>query len=161
MTIGLVGGYAFLLKADWVAVVIEPTCTEKSFTTYTCSRCGASYRANETDALGHNKFHPNGTMPRAMMVTVLYHMVGSPAVDDPATFSDVPTAQWYSDAISWTQSNGIVGGVGHNLFAPETPVTREALATILWRSQGFPATSTDLSGTITATLTAQCSGRLP
>ena len=96
--------------------------------------------------VGHNKFDPSGTMTRAMMVTVLYRMVGSPAVDGSSTFSDVPTGQWYSEAISWAQSNGIVGGIGHNLFAPEAPVTREDLATILWRSQGSPATSADLSG---------------
>ena len=95
--------------------------------------------------VGHHKFDPDGTMTRAMMVTVLYRMVGSPAVDGPSTFSDVPTGQWYSDAISWAQSCGIVGGIGHNRFAPDAPVTREDLATILWRTVGTPETGTDLS----------------
>ena len=88
--------------------------------------------------VGGGRFEPNATMNRAMVVTVLYRMNGSPKVSEASTFSDVPTGQWYSDAIAWAQDGGIVGGVGNNRFAPEEKITREQIATILWRSEGMP-----------------------
>ena len=95
--------------------------------------------------VGGSKFDPYGTMTRAMVVTVLYRMNGAPTVSEAATFSDIPTGQWYSDAIAWAQDCGVVGGVGNNRFAPEETVTREQIATILWRSEGKPAGSGELA----------------
>ena len=94
---------------------------------------------------GKGRFAPYDTMTRAMMVTVLYRAVGEPPIAEPSTFSDVPTGQWYSDAIAWAQDYNIVGGVGHNRFAPDDPVTREQIAAILWRYMGAP-TSTESLG---------------
>ena len=78
-------------------------------------------------------FAPKDTLTRAMLVTVLYRMAGSPAVDAPSGFTDVADGQWYSDAIAWAAANGIVNGVGGNKFAPSEPVTREQLAAIFFR----------------------------
>ena len=93
---------------------------------------------------GIGKFEPNGTMTRAMMVTVLYRMAGNPAVSGPSSFTDVPENEWYSDAIAWAQDNGIVLGVLADKFAPNDYVTREQIATILWRYEGKPEATADL-----------------
>lgn len=92
------------------------------------------------------EFDPNGSMTRAMVVTVLYRMNGSPGVNKPASFSDVPAGQWYSDAVAWAQNNEIVSGVGDNQFAPNDTITREQIATILWRSEGKPTSAGNISG---------------
>ena len=92
-------------------------------------------------------FAPKDTLTRAMLVTVLYRMAGSPAVDAPSGFTDVADGQWYSDAIAWAAANGIVNGVGGNKFAPSEPVTREQLAAIFFRYAKAKAPEADvLSG---------------
>ena len=92
-------------------------------------------------------FAPKDTLTRAMLVTVLYRMAGSPAVDAPSGFTDVADGQWYSDAIAWAAANGIVNGVGGNKFAPSEPVTREQLAAIFFRYAKAEAPEADvLSG---------------
>ena len=95
--------------------------------------------------VGNSQFDPNGNMTRAMMVTVLYRMAGSPAVSGPSSFTDVPEDTWYSDAVAWAQDNGIVLGVLANKFAPNAYVTREQIATILWRYENQPKAEADLS----------------
>ena len=92
-------------------------------------------------------FAPKDTLTRAMLVTVLYRMAGSPTVDAPSGFTDVADGQWYSDAIAWAAANGIVNGVGGNKFAPSEPVTREQLAAIFFRYAKAEAPEVDvLSG---------------
>ena len=92
-------------------------------------------------------FAPKDTLTRAMLVTVLYRMAGSPTVDAPSGFTDVADGQWYSDAIAWAAANGIVNGVGGNKFAPSEPVTREQLAAIFFRYAKAEAPEADvLSG---------------
>lgn len=54
-------------------------------------------------------------------------------------FTDVVKDAWYSDAITWAAANGIVGGYGNGLFGPNDNITREQLATILWRYSKSPA----------------------
>ncbi|MDY5341393.1 S-layer homology domain-containing protein [Faecousia sp.] len=89
-------------------------------------------------------FAPKDTLTRAMLVTVLYRMAGSPAVDAPSGFTDVADGQWYSDAIAWAAANGIVNGVGGNKFAPSEPVTREQLAAIFFRYAKAEAPEADM-----------------
>lgn len=97
------------------------------------------------EGIGDGKFDPNGRMTRAMIVTVLYRAMGEPAVAEPSTFTDVPTNKWYSDAIAWAQDNGIVKGVSDTKFAPNVNVTREQIATILWRYEASPKATADMS----------------
>ena len=94
--------------------------------------------------VGDGQFDPNGSMTRAMIVTVLYRQAGSPAVSAPADFTDVPQGLWYSDAIAWAQDEGIVNGVSETEFAPDQNVTREQIATILWRCSLSPELTADL-----------------
>ena len=85
------------------------------------------------------RFEPNTPMTRAMLVTVLWRYEGSPRGGS-TTFRDVPSGQWYTEAVSWAAANGIVDGVGNNRFEPNGSITREQLAAILFRysqSKGY------------------------
>ena len=84
------------------------------------------------NGVGNNKFEPETAMSRAMLVTVLWRYAGQPK-EGKNTFCDVPDVQWYTDAVAWAAKNGVVNGVGDNRFEPEGKVTREQMATILFR----------------------------
>ena len=61
-------------------------------------------------------------------------------------FSDVAGEAWYTEAIRWATSQGIVGGYGNGTFGPNDPITREQLVVMLWRYSGSPvADSTELN----------------
>ena len=85
------------------------------------------------NGVSETRFDPNGTMTRAMVVTILSRMGGGVMPTEPARFSDVPADAWYSKAVAWAQENRIADGVGNGRFAPGEPVTREQLVTFLWR----------------------------
>jgi hypothetical protein len=78
-------------------------------------------------------FAPDQTMTRAMLATVLYRLKGSPVVYVTSVFSDVDKNAWYGAAICWAAVTQIVSGVGDGRFAPNDILTREQLATILYR----------------------------
>lgn len=84
-------------------------------------------------------FDPNTTMSRAMLATVLYRMAGSPVVNGDSGFTDVSPTAYYSDAVAWASQKGIISGYSNGLFGSDDPVTREQIATILWRYDGSPA----------------------
>ena len=91
------------------------------------------------------RFNPLGTVTRAQLVTILYRAKNSPEVAYEPLFSDVPDGQWYSDAVIWAAQNGIVNGVGEGRFAPDSEITREQIATILYRFENSPKVQGDLS----------------
>lgn len=93
-------------------------------------------------------FSPNDTMTRAMLVTVIYRMEGMPAVSSGSTFSDVVTTEYYADAVKWASANGIVNGIGYNLFAPNDNVTREQIAAIIHRYSQYKGYATSASGNL-------------
>lgn len=78
-------------------------------------------------------FDPEGHMSRAMLVTVLYRLAGTPAATTQAPFTDVPAGEWYSDAVNWAYASGVVKGVSETSFALHQNVTREQLTTMLYR----------------------------
>ena len=95
-------------------------------------------------------FAPNATTTRAMIVTILYRLEGSPAVTGTNAFADVPASQWYTDAVNWAAANQIVKGTSATTFAPNDSITREQMAAILYRYaqyKGYDVTKkADLSG---------------
>ncbi len=78
-------------------------------------------------------FAPDVTTSRAMIATILWRMAGSPVVNYAMNYTDVAQGQWYSEAIRWATSEGVVTGYGNGLFGTNDPITREQLATMLWR----------------------------
>lgn len=80
-----------------------------------------------------SEFAPNLSLTRGMLVTVLYRMAGEPEVEKISPFEDVKDESYYKNAVIWAQQNGVVSGTGKNLFAPESNITREQIAVILYR----------------------------
>ncbi|MBE7022143.1 MAG: DUF4430 domain-containing protein [Ruminococcaceae bacterium] len=80
-----------------------------------------------------NGFEPESKMTRAMLVTVLYRMAKPGEKASNHNFADVPEDQWYSGAISWAASNGIVSGITSTEFAPDSDISREQMALIIYR----------------------------
>ena len=83
---------------------------------------------------GENTFEPMTPTTRAMLVTMLWRMEGSPGVNYQMSFKDVADGKWYTEAIRWAAAEGIVTGYNKETFGIKDPVTREQLATILYRS---------------------------
>ena len=90
-------------------------------------------------------FSPDGNMTRAMLVTVLYRLEGQPAVTASNPFSDVANGQWFTNAIIWAADKGVVSGVGGGKFNPNGNITREQIATIMYRYAEYK--SYDVSAT--------------
>lgn len=85
-------------------------------------------------------FAPDVTTSRSMIATILWRMAGSPVVNYAMDYTDVAQGQWYSEAIRWAASEGIVGGYGNGLFGTNDPITREQFAAMLYRfaqEQGY------------------------
>jgi len=87
-------------------------------------------------------FGPNDAISRAMIVSMLYRIEGKPAADHDMSFKDVEEGKWYTEAIRWAASKGIVAGYNDESFGPNDVLTREQLAAILYRyaklkGQGF------------------------
>ena len=104
-------------------------------------------------------FSPNNNINRAQLVTVLYRMAGEPEVTGENPFTDVPDGQWYTDAVLWAAENGITEGTSETTFAPNSALSREDMATLLYRFADFeteePIEITgDLSGYTDADLVA-------
>ena len=102
-------------------------------------------KAGLMNGMGDGKFDPDGSLTRAMLVTILYRAEGSPNVSGKANpFTDVKSGQWYTDAVIWAAHEGIVNGMTETTFAPNLKITREQIATILYRYAGSPKTDGSL-----------------
>nr|WP_297283606.1 S-layer homology domain-containing protein [uncultured Agathobaculum sp.] len=85
-------------------------------------------------------FAPDATTSRSMIATILWRMEGRPVVNYAMDYTDVAQGQWYSEAIRWAASEGIVSGYGNGLFGTNDPITREQFAVMLYRyaqEQGY------------------------
>ena len=96
------------------------------------------------------KFDPSGTLTRGMCATIIYRMAGSPKTEAENKFTDVKAGKYYTKAVIWAQSKGIVNGRAETKFAPDASITRAEFATILyryadtfrfylqWKTDGYP-----------------------
>lgn len=87
-------------------------------------------------------FAPGSTMTRAMLASVLYQIEGSPAVTGDDAFTDTQSGAWYAPAVLWASQEGMITGYGGNRFGTNDPVTRQQIATILWKYAGSPTVET-------------------
>lgn len=97
------------------------------------------------DGVGTGLFAPNATTSRAMIVTILWRLQGSPEVEAAEAFDDVAPEAWYASAIAWAVAEGVADGYGGGLFGPNDAITREQLAAMLWRYAGSPGAEGGLS----------------
>ena len=137
---------------SYTAVVTPPTCTEKGYTTHTCS-CGDSYVDTYTDALGHawdsGKVTKQPTATETGIKTFTCTRCSAtktetiPAGSCPsAGFTDVPgEGNWAHAGIDYCVANGLMSGVGGNLFAPKMTTTRAQIVQILYNLEGEPKVS--------------------
>ena len=88
---------------------------------------------DDKDEAGREYFRPDSTMTRAELVTVLYNMEGKPAVEVEPIFNDVAAGQWFAEEVTWASQNKIVYGTSPTEFSPNEPISRQDLATILYR----------------------------
>ena len=92
-----------------------------------------AYNTGLMEGVSAGRFAPNSTTTRAMVVTIIYRLAGSPGVSGTSDFTDVPADAWYADAVTWAAKRGIVEGMTATTFDPNDAVTREELAAMLYR----------------------------
>lgn len=122
----------------------EPESEESAFTDIV-GHWAESY-IDEAAALGlingmaDGIYEPDGTMTRAQFVTILWRSKGSPEPNGTSSFTDLGAgSDWFSDAVAWAEENQVVDGVDVGKFDPNGQVTREQIATILFRMSGDEA----------------------
>ena len=88
---------------------------------------------------GNGLFGPNDNLSRAQFAQILFNREGRPVVNYLLQYGDVAGGAWYTEAVRWATSRGVVGGYGNGMFGPNDNITREQLAVMLWRYAGSPA----------------------
>lgn len=108
-----------------------------------------AYENGLMTGVSEETFAPQTPLSRAMMVTMLHRLEGSPDAGS-GSFSDVAAGSWYGGAVAWADSCGIVTGYGDGTFGPDDSITREQMAAVLYRYAGYKGYSLtetgDLSG---------------
>lgn len=107
------------------------------------------YQNGLMNGTGNTIFSPNGPITRGQIVTILHRLEGTPSSSG-ASFADVPNGEYYANAVAWSSANGIMGGYGGGLFGPTDPITREQLATTMYRYAQHKGYNTTITGNIAA-----------
>ena len=94
-------------------------------------------------------FEPNSPMSRAMLVTVLWRAEGSPEPASATPFTDLKS-KWYKDAVAWAYENGVVNGMTATTFGPDVSISREQIATIIYRYAEFRGDDVSARASITS-----------
>ena len=98
------------------------------------------------NGVADDAFDVDGNLTRAQLVTILYRIAGEPESTATNPFADVADGQWYTNAVIWAAENGIVKGVNTTTFAPNDQITREQIATILFRYAKAEKVESKLAG---------------
>ena len=93
-----------------------------------------------------SSFGPSVNLSRAMLAQMLYAMEGKPAVSGASGFSDVPTGEWFASAVNWAAAQGVVAGTGGSQYSPNSPLTREQMAQILYSYAKYKGYDTTQGG---------------
>jgi len=93
------------------------------------------------------EFSPDSELSRSMLITILYRLEGEPETVA-SNFNDVDSNSWYTKAVAWAYSNGIVSGITKELFAPNANITREQIAVILYNFAKYTNLDTTLKSTL-------------
>lgn len=104
-----------------------------------------AYDNDLMNGMGNNRFAPNTTLSRGMIAQVLYNLEKNPAAGS-GSFTDVTSGAWYADAVNWAAANDIVNGYSDGTFAPNKDITRQEMATILYRYAQYKGYDTSAKG---------------
>ena len=148
--------YTFKMPASKVTVEvsfveIEPTPSELPFTDVAADAwyhdaVAYVYDNGMMNGVTENMFAPNATTTRGMIVTMLHRLEGEPGVNYLLPFTDVAEGLWYTEAVRWAASEGIVNGVSDTSYAPDNAITREQMAAILYRYAQYKGYNTSVGG---------------
>lgn len=137
-----------------ISLSIQKKTASSKFTDVTYNNTGY-WAADSIDFMADNglfngtstyNFSPNASMTRAMLVTVLYRAAGEPSVSGVTNpFTDIKK-DYYYNAVLWAYKNNIVTGTSANKFSPDANVTREQIASILYRYMDSPTATGSLVG---------------
>ena len=92
---------------------------------------------------GDSRFGVNDNVTRAQLATIFHRAAGTPAASGTSRFSDAEAGAYYINALSWAETAGLIAGYPDGRFGVGDPVTRQQVATILWRWAGSPAASAE------------------
>ena len=107
--------------------------TRSNVGTWAADAVDFAYHFGLVSGVSKTEFAPNSPMTRAQLVTVLYRAAGSPSVTVSTNFEDLDVGSYYYSAVVWANVNGIVNGTSDTTFSPESRLTRQQLAAILYR----------------------------
>ena len=135
------GTYTFTMPASKVTVQASFTQNQSGTLPFTDVKTGDwfyeavqyVYDKGMMTGVSADRFAPASTTTRGMIVTILYRLENEPAVSGDLPFTDVERGAWYADAVAWAAANDIVNGTSATTFAPNSPITREQMATMLYR----------------------------
>lgn len=140
------GEFTFVMPADSVTVyaTFEKTAVQW-IDPFTDVEDGAGYydavafvaKNGIMNGYDSDTFGIGDTLTRAQLTQILYNLENRPEVAGSSEFRDVEDDEWYADAVIWASANGIIGGYGDGRFGPNDPITREQLATILYRYEQY------------------------
>ena len=100
---------------------------------WACDVVGEAAGAGIFQGVSENTFDPQGTLTRAMFVTVLGRLAGTEGTEGDTGFADVEAGSWYAPYVKWASELGIVTGVSEDRFDPQGAITREQMAVMLSR----------------------------
>lgn len=127
---GIQGNYTWTKSGENAAPFVDVSSDD-----WYSSAVDYAYFGGLFSGMGDNQFAPQSNMNRAMMMTVLYHLAGSPESERLAaksTFTDVPSDQWFYTFVAWAADQGVSAGTGNGEFSPNQPVTREQVVVLLY-----------------------------
>ena len=135
------GTYTFTMPASKVTVQATFTQNQSGTLPFTDVKTGDwfyeavqyVYDKGMMTGVSADRFAPASTTTRGMIVTILYRLENEPAVSGDLPFTDVERGAWYANAVAWAAANDIVNGTSATTFAPNSPITREQMATMLYR----------------------------
>ena len=124
--------------AGWKAIEEDPVTDEFPFADvdtddWFFEDVAYAYENGLMSGTSADTFSPETATTRGMIVTILYRLEGEPEISGSCAFDDVKSGWYYENAIAWAAANGIVSGYDNGLFGPDDAITREQLATILYR----------------------------
>lgn len=126
-------------KVHYNTVIIDPTTVFTDVTdNWIWDGIAYCYSLGLMNGVSDTEFDPDGTLTRAMVATVLWRLAGKPTATKDCSFTDLgspndPGARWYLDAVAWAAEAGVVRGRNANSYDPNGAITRQELATMLYR----------------------------
>jgi len=125
--------YAGWIEAEETPDSVKNPFTDVSESDWFCSDVMYVYEKGLMQGTAPDKFSPELTTTRGMIVTILWRLEGEPDENYTGELSDIAKDMYYAPAVDWAAANGILSGYGDGKFGADDPITREQMATILWR----------------------------